>query len=335
MTISVSTMTTNRAGTFEDIPAMVDLYNLVLIDQWGKEDWDVESAESEMRDPEFDMGEHTRLWFDHDQNLVGFGMLVAWGKPPVRAQNNAFVRPDYPDRLALALEILTWGEGVAWRVAVPQCPPEAQVSVTSFTFSGYPFSEQMFAAFGMERIRQFLTMQIDLSTDIPEPVLPEGFSIRTVRVPEEARELYHITDEAFSDHYGHVDDPEGKNFDRWEHLKLNDPKFDASLWFVVEAHGEYAGFAWCHLGMPDDHDLGWVDTLGTLPAFRKHGVGLALLHHAFRVFKERGMARAGLGVDASSLTGATRLYERAGMKPIAIWDSYAKVIRPGVDLIRQ
>ena len=39
----------------------------------------------------------------------------------------------------------------------------------------------------------------------------------------------------------------------------------------------------------------------------------ALLQHAFREFYARGIKRATLGVDSENESGATRLYERAGM----------------------
>ena len=51
-------------------------------------------------------------------------------------------------------------------------------------------------------------------------------------------------------------------------------------------------------------------------AWRRRGVGLALLRHTFREFHLRGDTHVGLGVDAENPTGATRLYERAGMRVI-------------------
>ena len=48
--------------------------------------------------------------------------------------------------------------------------------------------------------------------------------------------------------------------------------------------------------------------------WRRQGLGEALLLCSFRAFRERGYTRGTLGVDASSPTGATRLYERAGMR---------------------
>ena len=53
--------------------------------------------------------------------------------------------------------------------------------------------------------------------------------------------------------------------------------------------------------------------LGVRRAWRRQGLGEALLLHAFAEFRRRDITRGTLGVDASSATGATRLYERAGM----------------------
>jgi ribosomal protein S18 acetylase RimI-like enzyme len=49
--------------------------------------------------------------------------------------------------------------------------------------------------------------------------------------------------------------------------------------------------------------------------------------------KARGSRRAGLDVDASNLTGALRLYERAGMHVDRQFDSYQIELRAGKDLV--
>jgi len=89
------------------------------------------------------------------------------------------------------------------------------------------------------------------------------------------------------------------------------------------------------LKAPEDADLGYVHTLGVLRPWRRRGIALALLHHAFGELQRRGKKRVGLGVDAASLTGATRLYERAGMRPVRQSDLYEKELRPGRDLTTQ
>ena len=73
-------------------------------------------------------------------------------------------------------------------------------------------------------------------------------------------------------------------------------------------------------------DLAWVDNLAVRPAWRRRGLALALLHHAFREFRARDFPRAGLGVDGENTTGAVRLYERAGMHVARRWDQFEKAV---------
>ena len=58
----------------------------------------------------------------------------------------------------------------------------------------------------------------------------------------------------------------------------------------------------------------------------------ALLTHAFGALHERGMRRMALGVDAENPTGATRVYERAGMRVSQHYATYSKELRAGIDL---
>jgi ribosomal protein S18 acetylase RimI-like enzyme len=61
-------------------------------------------------------------------------------------------------------------------------------------------------------------------------------------------------------------------------------------------------------------------------------MGLALLHHAFGVLKQKGKTGVALHVDAQSLTGATRLYEKAGMHVDQLSHEYQLELRSGEDL---
>ena len=61
-------------------------------------------------------------------------------------------------------------------------------------------------------------------------------------------------------------------------------------------------------------DMGWVNALGVRTSRRRRGLGELLLRTAFAEFARRGETRVGLGVDTENETGATRLYERVGMR---------------------
>ena len=82
------------------------------------------------------------------------------------------------------------------------------------------------------------------------------------------------------------------------------------LWFIVRDGDEMAAVARCE---PDRSGAGFVGAIGVRKRWRRRGVGLALLLHIFGEFYRRGQPRIALGVDAENPTGATQLYERAGM----------------------
>ena len=75
--------------------------------------------------------------------------------------------------------------------------------------------------------------------------------------------------------------------------------------------------------------MGWIGTIGVRRSWRKKGLGLALLKYSFGEFYKRGTTTIGLGVDASNPTGATRLYQRAGMCAASEFVTYEKELRPG------
>jgi hypothetical protein len=53
------------------------------------------------------------------------------------------------------------------------------------------------------------------------------------------------------------------------------------------------------------------------------------LHHSFGGLYQEGRRRIGLEVDTQNPTGATRLYEKAGMSVEHQYDFFEKELRPG------
>jgi ribosomal protein S18 acetylase RimI-like enzyme len=122
----------------------------------------------------------------------------------------------------------------------------------------------------------------------------------------DARDFHAVLNEAFEEEWNWVPKP----FDRWYEHRVESPDFDPTVWWIVRDGDEIAGVL---RGEPQRFDTGWVGALGVRKKWRKRGLGLALLQHAFAEFHRRGETKVGLGVDAQNPTGATRLYERAGM----------------------
>ena len=163
-------------------------------------------------------------------------------------------------------------------------------------------------------------MTIDLDEE-PVPEAVPGIEIRSYRHPEEARAFYAAQQESFADHWEHRPMP----WEKWEQKRYGRETFDSTLWWVAEAQGEVAGVL---VGEQHrDPDQGWIEIVGVRRAYRRQGIAEALLKTAFAEFFRRGERRIGLGVDAESPTGATRVYERAGMR--TLWHAivYEKELR--------
>lgn len=138
--------------------------------------------------------------------------------------------------------------------------------------------------------------------------------------------------EAFKDHWGHIDEPFEEGYKRWLHYATKSEDYDPTLWFMAMDGEEIAGVVRSRSRSDEDPDMGWVSVLGVRRPWRGRGIGLALLQHAFGEFVLRDKRRAGLGVDASNLTGATSLYEKAGMHVRRQYDTYELELRPGIEM---
>jgi mycothiol synthase len=174
---------------------------------------------------------------------------------------------------------------------------------------------------GYRLIRHMLEMRVELEVAPVQPEWPEGISLRTF-VPEDEQRLYAADMEAFEDHWEFVRVP----FDEWRAWLVDHPRFEPSLWFLIEEGPELVGFCLCGMHSSGDPAFGHVVVLGVRRPWRRRGLGLALLRHAFGEFHRRGMTKVGLDVDAENLTGAVRLYERAGMYIVKRRDVYEKLL---------
>ncbi|HEX7525307.1 MAG TPA: GNAT family N-acetyltransferase, partial [Gaiellaceae bacterium] len=158
---------------------------------------------------------------------------------------------------------------------------------------------------GFREVRRFYEMAIELHGPPPTPALPEGLAVERFR-EEDARSFYDALDESFRDHWEH----QPRGFEEWWERHSAAADFDTSLWFFIRDGDEVAAVV---RNEPNRNGGGWVGALGVRRPWRGRGLGRALLLHTFAEFYRRGTPRISLGVDAENPTGATKLYESAGM----------------------
>jgi mycothiol synthase len=229
-----------------------------------------------------------------DGEPVAFGMLASRA---ARTICWVSVDPQYNGR-GLAAELLGRGELRARELGYAR--------LSAGMFAGNDAAASLFDRLGFRETRHFYTMWIDLDRPPEPPVWPPEIAVSTFR-REDARDFKAALDEAFAEEWGH----HSMSFEEWKQRRVEAPDADHSLWFVARDGDQVAGVL---RGEPKRHGGGFVAALGVRKQWRRRGVGLALLRHAFCEFHRRGLPHVSLGVDAENPTGATRLYERAGMR---------------------
>jgi ribosomal protein S18 acetylase RimI-like enzyme len=156
-------------------------------------------------------------------------------------------------------------------------------------------------------VRRFLRMVAPVSDGVAAAQLPTGAAIRLIDAddPAELRTMYDVLETAFADHFGAVP----ASYDEWLEFRSSVGLSDRTLWWLATVDGQPAaaliGRRWL--------EVGWIEEVGTLPAYRGRGLARALLLTAFEELRRRGFAEVGLGVDATNPTGAVGLYESIGM----------------------
>ncbi|NIM96144.1 MAG: GNAT family N-acetyltransferase [Anaerolineales bacterium] len=314
----------------DDLKNVTKLINISSLAMIGKEDISIEEMRNEWETPGLNLETDTRVVFNGDDKLVGYTDVWDVSDTPVHPFVWGRVLPEYEGR-GIGSAMLMWAIDRA-KHAIGRVPENARVAARAFAVSTYEPSKRLLESQGMNLIRHSWQMLIDLDDDIPAPQWPEGIALRAYNHKQDAKSLYLTEEEAFSDHWGFVPESEEEGFERWLHHNKNDEEFDPTLWFLAMDGDEIAGAARCRIRSWEDPDTGWVRTIFVRRAWRRKGLALALLNHSFGELKSRGKERAGLGVDAESLTGATRLYEKAGMRINRQYDLYELELRPGEEI---
>jgi mycothiol synthase len=163
---------------------------------------------------------------------------------------------------------------------------------------------KLFEELGYAVVRHFIRMEADLEPSATPPPDPAGITIRPVVSEEDTHVVHQAVQEAMHDHWNHAP----MTFEEFADRRLKNA--DLGLWFLAFEGDDPAGAIICAV----ENDAGWVANLAVRRSFRRRGIGDALLGRAFAAFASRGLKKAELQVDADSPTGATALYEKAGMR---------------------
>ena len=216
------------------------------------------------------------------------------------------VHPDHRGR-GIGGAIVSWGE--AHSLELSRSVPVVRSSVPATDAAARELLERA----GYAPVRTFWHMTRDLGSGIePSPHVP-GVEIRGYDHAADVRPTFDALEEAFADHWAPEPYP-------YEQRERDLAETDARLVAVAEVDGEVVGVA---VGRTIEGD-GWVDVIGVRAPWRGCGIARALLLRVLAGLAALGATSATLNVDAENITGATRLYEAAGMHVHRAWFVFEK-----------
>ncbi|MDN3266347.1 mycothiol synthase [Streptomyces sp. MA15] len=158
---------------------------------------------------------------------------------------------------------------------------------------------------GLTLFRELRQMRRPLAgLDLPDPVLPEGVTVRTFEPGRDDAAWLALNAAAFAHH------PEqGSLTQRDLDDRKAEPWFDPEGFFLAERDGRLIGFHWTKVHA--DEGLGEVYVLGVAPGAQGGGLGKSLTTIGLRHLADRGLPTAMLYVDADN-KAAVSVYERLG-----------------------
>lgn len=316
---------TVRHTRLDDLEAVTNLMLACEMADYGQNEYGRESMRENIR----------TLWKAEGMDLANNAWVALAPDGQCVGRTNLWFAPNEPEEMFASPRVhpAYWGRGIGThllllaeqraRQLMTALPVGKPVCLNSWVEGVNELACQLLEHQGFAPLRYYWRMELEMTAQPSGPAWPTGITIRSMRRGEERR-VFEAYEGAFQDHWGYTPG----DFTEWSYWSFREATFDSTLWFLAMDGDEIAGFALCRLDGDEANCVGIIDDLGVQRPWRRRGLGLALLQHAFGEYYRRGIHKCALSVDSRNASGATRLYERAGMQRARRVDvRYAKTLR--------
>lgn len=292
-----------RRPSWDDLGPALALLQECDRDAYGGSDW----TEVDLRSDWEELGLQDQVWLaEVDGELAGVAMLF---ERPQHMDADGYVHPEKRGR----------GVGTAMLEVMEERARNRGAAVLHCAYLlGDKTAAELLAANGFVYGRSFLRMVVTHQGPPPPPSWPLGIQARQLSVAAEGPAFHACLNRAFAEEWKFHPEP----YEIFARRRLGAARFDESLCWVAWKDEVAVGITlcdWKRMG-----DWGWISSLGVVPEWRRRGLGRALLLASFGEFWRRREPTVALGVDTQNPSGASRLYERAGMRELWRADVWRK-----------
>lgn len=257
-----------------------------------------------------------------DGQIVGYGR-AAWHEEPDGPriyQVIPFVGQSVagPAVFTLMLEAI---EARLRTIAAAHPPGEKQFETECGDLA--PDRDALVRSRGYQPVRYFYSMVRPSLDDLPDAPLPAGLEIRDVK-PEHLAAIWAADQEAFRDHWGYAPATDSD----YQHFLTDPVTSDSTLWRVAWDGDQVAGQVRSFINAEENerlgHQRGYVEFITVRRPWRRRGLARALIAGSFPLLRARGMQEGALSVDTENTSGALRVYEACGFRPVSRSTTYRK-----------
>lgn len=257
----------------------------------------------------FRLGEHIFLWELED------GQLAAVLNPEGRGDAFLQIHPEH-STAELEIEMLQTAEKY-----LAQPVPGGKKMLCVWTIETNDRLKDLLVKKGYQRGDSPECMRRrSLALPIPDAPLPSGFTVRSLRWPDDVYARSLAGWKAFQGE----DTPVEPRYEsgEWYNIFRSIPIFRSDLELVVTApNGDIAAF--CTVWYEEANRTGYFEPVGTVPAYQRKGLGKAVMCEGLRRLKNLG---AELALVGSYSPEAGALYDSVGFTEYDLLESWVKEV---------
>ncbi|GCE20714.1 GNAT family N-acetyltransferase [Dictyobacter kobayashii] len=292
-----------RQVTMADLTAVTDLIITCDIADMGKPDYSEDELMQNWQRANFNLATDAIVLITPDEKIIGYTDLCP-SRGGLYISALTHIHPNYR-HLNLEDALFEMAEEYACQ-RITSAKEDATLSSLVWTISTDEKRLKLLEQRSYRSVNTEWRMEIDLH-ESPLPLTwPAGITVRPFVAGQDEQVVHQLIQNAFQD----LQDYEYESFEDWQAWAFHRGPFNPALIPVVMSGTEAIGVAWCYAFSDGG---AWIYQLAIAQAWRKQGLGLHLLRQSFYTLYQHGVRNVGLTVDLQNVTGAARLYERAGM----------------------
>lgn len=292
-----------RAPHWEELDAVVAMIATCDIADIGEPDYAKEELLNDWQREHFNLAEDARVVLNPRGEMVGY-IDVCYFRGGMFINPNGNTLPAYRAQ-GIEKYLYQWAEHRAFECMLEEKAHGGLEIERMWTLSTSEHINALLEGQGFGVVRREVEMEIEMEQEPVAAEWPNGINARTLVVINDVQHIHRIIQNSFAELTDHCYQP----FEQWEADAIHRNDFDPSLVFVAEAGGEVVGVAMGY----DSESGGWIRQVAVERQWRRRGIALQLMRTVLGEFYRRGTRKVGLSVDPQNVTGALRVYERAGM----------------------